>query len=527
MNNTELNTDPSGKEWSQVMLLICASLLLGLYLLFRYQGLWAENDTTTFSKAIQSVLTSQRLFPEKNLYSNGYGYQTLFVFLADLSRIDVRALQQIVAPLLICWVVLPAWLAYRELTGSSRIASLATVILFIQPEFLFPLLRGSHEKFTRGLMFLCIYLLARSLRTRGNLRRFTGFLLAFYLSAYALITFNNLMAFSFIIGIALALVLFWVISSKKGTNLLRMHATSERLLVVTISLIIVAFLFTFYAYPPAVEQLRLLNSVQDRVSSLVLQVEDSSTNPYNVVNAGWISLPVYLLVSLANWILLVGSGLIWLHQSFQWLVRKKRLDEQDMFLWALYGAFAFQGALSIIIDFSGAIGANLQHRIFPSFAMLGAPLIAKWLYERKASHQSARDWVWIISWVTITLLAFFSTFKATLEPMLSNNWIFYKPAEISALNWAFDNNRSASVWSDFNERLTTAYGIENGDPPNLNLHDIANPDQGTDNYLISNINRKRSERLGSPLPLQADSLRIYDNGDAAIYHRRPVTPYQH
>ena len=115
--------------------------------------------------------------------------------------------------LLLCWVVLPAWLAYREFTRSEAAATLATLILLAQPEFLFPLLRGTHEKFTRGFMFLLLFLLLRSLRARSE-RLVVGLVAAFYLCAYAMIAFNSLMASSFLVAVGLSLLLSWAVRSR-------------------------------------------------------------------------------------------------------------------------------------------------------------------------------------------------------------------------------------------------------------------------------------------------------------------------
>ena len=248
----------------EIILLIAAVTLLAVYAIFRYGGMWGENDTAVFTKIIRSMLEAGKLVPERDVYANGYGFPALAVFLIQVSGMSLQDLQLYGSALLAVWMVLPAWLLYREFTGSGRGATLATVILFIQPEFLFPILRGTHEKFTRGLMFLCLYLLLRSLRSRDRLTRFIGFVLSFYLAAYAVITFNNLIATSFILSVALALALAWLVSRGNKVASTTASPTIQRLIYVVISLMAVATIFTFYAYPPAVQQLRLLKTVESR-----------------------------------------------------------------------------------------------------------------------------------------------------------------------------------------------------------------------------------------------------------------------
>ena len=48
----------------------------------------------------------------------------------------------------------------------------------------------------------------------------------------------------------------------------------------------------------------------------------------------------------------------------------------------------------------------------------------------------------------------------------------------------------------------------------------------TSDVIVSDVTRLRAERLQVPLPDPVTGFRIYDNGNAAIYHLRPATPYQ-
>jgi hypothetical protein len=508
-----------------IALLLGAVTALALYSLLRYGARWGEGDTYAFTRFMDALARAGRQVPAAGAYPHGYGFPAFGVFVSHLGGLALPELQLYAAPLLMIWLVLPAWLLYRELAGSPRGATLATAILLVQPEFLFPLLRGTHEKFTRGLMLVCLYLLLRSLRARQRLPRFAGFVLAFYLSAYALITFNNLIATSFIAAVGLALGLSWAALRYLEAGSAAARATTRRLGYVVLSSLVVAFLFTFYAYPPAQLQLRVLQGIGERLAALFLQVEEVATNPYAVVTGGWVSLPVYFAVSLANWLLLAASAAIWLAQSARWLLRRARPDVSALLLWALYGAFALQAAASIAVDASGAF-ANLQHRIFPSFAMLAAPLVGRWFAEWRPGRAWVGRLVRSMAGVTVVGLAVLSTLKATNEPLVSNKWLFHLPAEMEAIRWAEGALPGRSLWTAYDERLTTAFGIRTvGRTTELRLDDYqANP--GTRDLLISEVTRARSQRLGSPLPVEGDSFLTYDNGQAQIYHLRPRTPFQ-
>ncbi|MCB0231781.1 MAG: hypothetical protein KDH90_22105, partial [Anaerolineae bacterium] len=429
--------------------------------------------------------------------------------------------------LLAVWLVIPAWLAYRELTGSTRGATLATVIILVQPEFLFSILRGSHEKFTRGLMFLALYLLVRSILARQVSSRFAGFLLAFYLAVYALITFNNLMAISFIAALGLALLLSLVVWQLVGRQSDDWTATRRRLLYTIGISLTLAFIFTFYAYPPARSSLRIVESIWDQLALLFLDVERTASNPYQTVTTAWTSLPVYLIVSIANWLLLVLSFVLWSTQTFSWWRNRTWPEEpRAILLWSLYGAFGFLGAVSIAVDVSGALASNLQHRIFPSFAMIAAPLVAAWFVRRQALQPMTRRLAYGALAVGIAVLGVVAVVKATNEPSLSNKWNYYAPAEFTALDWTRTTNPDTATWTSFDERLRAAIGICCAWEADGTRLDSFQPDPGTRTFLISDVIRARSQRLNFPLPIEGDSLRVYDDGAAEIYRLRPRTPFQ-
>jgi len=506
--------------------MIGAMLLIAIYTIARYRGMWGETDTASFAQSMRAIIVDGTLIPSSSIYANGYGYSVFGLWISQLTGISLSNVQLYLAILLAPWVVLPAWLFYREITTSSRTATLATLILLIQPEFLFPLLRGTHEKFTRGLMLICLYLLVRNLGTQENLRRSIGFTISFYLCAIGLITFNVFLATSFIAALVLAVIISWVasrwirsLSADEITHL-------RRLGFMIFSLFVLVYLFMFYAYPPAQNQIRILSSMADRLVALLLDMEQAATNPYKVINEGWINLPVYVLLSLANWMLLFFSSAIWL--SITWGIMRKRFVGRlsDLLLWALFGAFALQGALSIGLDVSGTIAANLQHRMFPSFAMLAAPLVAKWLMERQKKSSTNRKVLRLGFSIVIPLLAILAILKATSEPLLSNKWNFHNTGELQAVRWADQALSDRRLWTGFDERVNVAVSIRQ-ETDRLNvLLDQYDREPETRNLLISSITRLRSQRLMEPLPVRPDDLITYDNGSVQIFHLRPRSPFQ-
>lgn len=509
-----------------VVLLVAAALVAG-YAAMRYGGQWGDSDSYAFAATIRAMVAEAQLIPLERVYSNGYGFPVLATFLVNVSGLSIAQLQLAGSALLAVWVVIPAWLAYRELTGSSRGATLATVLILVQPEFLFPILRGSHEKFTRGLMFLCLFLLVRSVVVRRTWRRFAAFLLIFYLASYALITLNNLFATSFTVALGLALLLSGALRNSTSSDAETAGALRRRLLFVVGISLLLAFLFTFYAYPPSRHGLLVLESVWDRLAMLLLNVEEVATNPYETVGRAWISFPVYLLVSIANWLLLILSFLLWLGQTLVWW--RKRVwpvEPRTILLWSLYGAFGFLGALSIVIDLSGAIAGNLQHRVFPSFAMIAAPIVADMLTRLHSMRQASLRLAYGALAVGIAVLGIVAVAKATNEPSFSNTWQYYSTSEKVALQWSAGHPGEGTIWVSLNERIAVAMGICCANEfAELRLTG-GRPRPGVRDYLISDIIRARAGRVDYALPIRGDSLHIYANGKSDLFHLRPITPFQ-
>jgi hypothetical protein len=492
----------------------------------RYGGWWGESDTASITRVIAATLESETLSPPGRSYENGYAYQALVAWLVAITGMPLSALQLFGGALLLAWVVLPAWLAYREFTCSELAASMATLILLVQPEFIFPLLRGTHEKFTRGLMFLCLYLLLRALRSSSP-HRLILLVLSFYLCAYALIAFNTFLATSFILALLLALALLWLAGMLVDGAQAPARPVLSKLFYVAFSLLVVAAVFIFYVYPPAQGQLRIMQSVWDRLALLIFQAQVTAVNPYEVVDNGWISLPVYLLLSLADWLLLAFSAFLWARQTLAWLARRASPPTTPaLALWAFYAAFVLLSIASLLVDVSGALAANLQHRLYPSFAMLAAPLVGAWLAKVVLLPRRRQKWIHFTASFCLAGLMLLSLLKATAEPLLSNYWTFYTPAERAALAWAERALSGRNLWTGMDGRVSDAYVIQLGARP-LQLDLSAyQPRSSTRDYLLSVVDRLHALRLGSQLPVPIGDLLTYDNGQAQIYHRRAITPFQ-
>ncbi|HEX6292751.1 MAG TPA: hypothetical protein VFZ66_26440 [Herpetosiphonaceae bacterium] len=501
-------------------------LIVGGYFVARYEGRWAEQDSAVFTRYIRLLSGTGRLVPpDVAVYPNGYAYQAISTFLVAITGLDVATLQQVIYPFMAALVVLPAWVLYRELTEGTRGATLATVLLFTQPEFLFVILRSSHEKFTRTLLLLCLFLLVRSFKLHDRPWLFAAHVALFYLTTFAFIAGNNLLAHSFIFAIAIALFLGWALA--RWRSHLRLHSTPlvRRLPYAVLICLGLVYLFTFYAYEPAQHDLLVLQNLADRIAALFLDVEAEPTNAYAQVATGWISLPVYFMVSIANWIILGASFVIWLRQGVRWVLSGQTPPTPTGWLvWLLYAAFAAQGALSVVADATGALGSNLQHRIFPSMSIIAVGVVSAALAQWQP-RRFARPLQWSLTG-GIACIAVLSVLKATNEPFLSNKWTFYQPAELRAMQWSDAHLRNNEIWAELDERLMVAFIMRHGESANGNIWHAFDLSPATRNLIVTDVTRLRSARLQRAVPLPPDALRVYDNGAAQLYHQRAHTPYQ-
>jgi hypothetical protein len=500
--------------------------IISMYFIGRFGGRWAEADSAVFTNLIRVVIQEGRLIPANGeVYPNGYAYQAITAYIVALTGLDLGTLQQLVYPLVAPLVILPAWVLYRELTGSARGATLTTMLLFTQPEFLFVILRSSHEKFTRTFMLLCLFWLVRSLKLYDRPWSFALHVGLFYLTAYAFIAGNNLLAHSFIFAIAIALILGRVLE-RRNPHLRQQNArVLQRLPYAILICIGLVYIFTFYIYPPAQHDLVVLQSIWDRSAALVLDVDHQRTNAYAAVAAGWIGLPVYFLLSIANWIILAASLAIWAWQGLQWLWRgaKPRMP-MAWLVWLFYAAFAAQGALSVVADASGSLTSNLQHRIFPSFAIIAVAVVGSALAQWRPRRFTALGRAGLSA--GIACIAILSVLKATNEPVLSNKWTFYRADELLAVEWSDMHLQDRDIWTEFDERLSVAFSTVHGISANQNRLVGDRLRATTHDLIVTEVTRLRSSRMGRPLPLPPDAFRVYDDGTAQVYHLRPQTPYQ-
>jgi hypothetical protein len=297
------------------------------------------------------------------------------------------------------------------------------------------------------------------------------------------------------------------------------------------------FIFDTTIYTPASYEVNVYREIWDKLLNLfhtTANQEQPAGDPYAIVQTSWISPRAYLAVSIGNWLLIGGSFVFWLKDAWFWILRRRGAPSQTAwFVWVLFAAFALQCAQAIVVDFSGALATNLQYRAFESFSLVAVVVLARGLMDALSARGRLIQYARLGVAGLVGCLAIIGILKAGNEPLLSNKWMFYTPAEVQALRWFDANARNAGIWTEFDERLKSAYelGVTMDITPterelNGNVLDHYTPKAADRDFLITDVTRARAVRYrASPLPPRAQ-IRSYDNGSAQVYHLLRLSPYE-
>ena len=518
---------PLRGRWLLLAALILYAVLVSGYWVARYSTLWVDTDTSSLTRYAESVHTHGTLLPPEQLYPNGIAFQSISVFVAEITSGPLRSLQTTIYPLLsLAGLALMAFAFYSQVTHGGKIAALAALLLLLQADVLFVTLRGSHEKLDWPLMMLALMLLWRSFRASG--REMVAFVVLFYLSVFALTTSSVFFASTFLVAVCLSLLLGLVIVGLQRRRLVASERL-RRLGLVALSCSTLIAVFMFYLYTASLFYFRAFQSVAEQTSVLLLGFE-AQGQPYDHVSASWTSTQIYLGLTLFTWLLIILSFLEWLRRGWEFLRGARRLEVPDDLDWLLYAGFAIQVAVAIVVDFSGALSANLQLRMFPAYTVLAVAVLARGI-ARIASmprfRGRARRAVLGFTAATIAWFGVTALLKTTNEPALSHNWTFYAWPEKGALHWVEGHLRSTDVWTGEHTRLTEASRfLFPDDSESGNVYDSIAIGISTRHILSSKQERARAARAKIPLPSVLGWNQVYSNGDVELYHRRPATPFQ-
>lgn len=504
------------------------ALLAAGYFVLRQAGRWSDPDTAHLTKAAAALQREATLLPVKGGYGLGFAYQAVSVVITAVTGLSLTQLQFLVYPLVAAGLSVTALVMYRQLTGDAIAGAVACILLFVQPDFMFVVFRGSHEKVTWLAAMLAVFLLARSFeQTRPA--RFAVHVFLFYLVALTVIGSNAFFGSSFILAIGFSLVAGRLLqrASGRGSGVGLPSAIVARLFYVVAAVMVLWFLNAFYLYTPASRLILELGRASDRVAAVSLGHEPGF-DPYGTIGLGWVSQFAYLALTLPGFITGAVSLVVWLRYGGRFL-RGGIAPRRFLLLWLLYGAFGTQFAIAIILDRFGAIGGNLQLRLFPAIMLMALPLVSISIVNTLRAQGRALGGSLLRLGVTAFLLwaGAASLLKATNDPWLSNYWNFSTASEDRAVQWAEGHLRNRSIWlGPDGARLSSraesvGLGTESG-----NRSDTFLVDPETRDLVLSVMDVGLVARRGGPMPDVRYEHRVYDNGEVANYHLRPRTAYQ-
>lgn len=513
-----------------VLLVIGYAILVSVQFTARYRGTWVEQDTTQLTEATRNVQNAGELMPPVKIYPFGFGYSATLTFLSNVVGVPLDFLQGTVGPFALVMTGTCALAVYRQLTGSVRLATLSAILLCMQPDLVFVTLRGSHERFTWTIVMLTVLLLVKSFGYAGRWKPFVALILLSYVTTFALVSLNSFFASSFIVTLAISFAVGWLLIVKRLREQEHFDRNVGRLLYMVGSSTVLVYIFIFHLYLPAGQIFELLDRGLDRLATLLLNFDPLNVAaPYEYVSIGWISPHVYFGLTIGSWFILLVSLVAWGRLAHRSFLRRERPPLNHLLLWLFYGAFAGQIAISMVMDLFNFLSTNLQMRLFPAVMLFAIPLALTELrrfwakvFQHKLRRVVGPVLLFLALWLSST-----SLLKATVDPVVSNKWLYFTSGEYEAMTWTEDRLERITVWVGYDERLRQlAYSRWGSNLLSRNDYDILAIEAYTRYIFLSDLVRQQAARIRQPLPVVWLAHLIYHNGSVELYQYRPRTPYE-
>jgi len=533
----DMTVEPSskGQILYERLLVVLFAVALGYaaYFVLRYGGLWTENDTSVFSTVTMQMLRAGTvLFPGQ--YTHGYGYPAWLGSITLLTGLRVGVVNTIIMPYLgSVFLALLAFLTYRVWVRSGRWAILAVLLLFGSPDLLFGALRGNHEKLSIALFLMVFYAMGQGFSAigSGKLRQYAVWTFLMYLFVFTNATVNDYFASTLAVATTVAVVVaIWMTRRSKATNE-RDWLVVRRFSAVMGTAWLLVLWVMFFVFTPAGADFRLLKGAAGKLVSLFLTFHTGS-NPYTLAHQQWAGPVVIDLVASYRWAIFIASFGAWLAALWWAVVRRNSLVWENLILVTLYGAFGLTVAVAIPLDFVGlAAGSNLEVRNFTYFVLFASPMLLlgiRALMRRRgdvakfvaSSGVKSGASVFLAGFIAIGLL------KATLDPSISNQWMFYRPSERQAVTYFWNRAENSTLWTGPDNRIVYMWGTWNVADPNHNSvlgYTLTGEDR---DWLRSQVVVASTVAEGAPVPDYAAQNLVYNDGFSQIYHMVPQTPFQ-
>ena len=509
-----------------LLLLLLLGALAGAYYSLRFGGYTMEVDASRQALSADAIIKTNRM-ENAYAYNNGLSYGTILAITSLVTGLAVQTVQ-LSSGVLIFILLMMAFISFRELLGSAIAGTAAVFILLLQPDFLFYIVRGSHERVTWMSALLMLFLLVRSQEKSFSLRQFFVYIALFYLSYWSMVMSNSYFASAFLMAIALGLLIGWAIERlifRRNNRDYMPDAWMRRLLLITITCFILFYVFVSYTYKPAQAVFYYFDTLIDRISLLFFNVEPVKfPSTFEYFSTAWRSQTVYRLVTAVQWLISIGGFGTWLWSIFH----INKLNLKQRLLWQLYTSFGILLALGLVADFAGWLNENLQMRMFTPFSLFSSAMIVQGLQMVWPSLHIGFKRFLVLLAGTLAALAFLGAqIKITNDPLIGNAWLFYTPSEIIAYEWTDAHMENQAIWVDSVDHLPHVFYFHQGYTEDMTNYYFNYPRPlEFPVILLSERVQLESARKGLIVPSPYSKLQVYDNGSTKIYRTRPMTPYQ-
>jgi hypothetical protein len=401
---------------------------------------------------------------------------------------------------------------FRLMFRDGKMWASTALLLLLQPEFILVTSRGTHEKATITLVIVILMLIVKHMldRNRDPLRIPTSTTIILATLIPTLVFLNCFFAFMFFVAITIAFV---IIGRKTRT------VDAHKLLFFPAYGFLIFALF-LVLYNPAASLIETAATFWDRLV-LIMSGEVSPESPYAPVGTAWTSGIAWAVTNLLTFFLIASSA-AYAISSFL----KKLKNPVDMTIVPIYIGASTILLAGIILDLIGGSGiANLQLRWLPFWTIFAAPLAVTFLsrgrwHPARGIRMVNPGRLIVVSLVIVTVIPV-CLMRATLDPSISNNYIFYSDTEETLVDWAAEN-LEGECWGGLHYRIGSIFVFKHGYPQSANLKFMTaeNPYE-MDAAIDTALDRDLAGRMGLPAITLSSWNKINDGGTAAIYQSIP------
>ena len=494
------------------MLVAFLGLLTHIYFVLRYEIRWIEWDTAATTRTIAATISENSLSPSIP-YQSGFGYQAFTSIICQVVDVAPQDIQQIIMPLSVG--ILPAILAavfFRSILGRGWAWAAAGAVLCIQPELILTTSRGSHEKITLIMTVLILLMLSISLGRNSQAIPYgkSAIKITILIAIATLALTNAFFAFSVLVSLVAG---FSILRYMKSFGAFKPIPHLTKFIAVAGFLMVGAVIIL---YAPASSLISVASSYTERFV-LILSGELTEGSPYASVSDSWSSQKLWIASNLLTFAIMVISIV-----SFLGIVSNRKSKIRHRFVANLYMGVSFMLLFAITLDFIGGGSIeNLQIRWLPIWAILAVPMCFVSFAGFRKRHRAFGSFsltkvLTSLALSGLLVISPLSLMRATLDPNVSNVWMFYSQTEESSVEW-IDDFGIGDVWGGVDYRIGSIHVFSRGYPKNQDLRFITAETPNSSVYMIlSSISIEQEDvREISAYPLH-DWNCILSTGDTSI-----------